>query len=153
MVNDLYRDFHSDTLLVNYWLPSIRAAIALGQENAPLAIGFLQVTAAYELGGGIPPFSSGATMYPVYLRGQAYLGQQKWSEAAAEFTKIREHRGLVWNFPIGALTPVMLGRAHAGQADFAAAKSEYRDFLDLWQAADSDVPILRAAQSESAKLK
>jgi class 3 adenylate cyclase/tetratricopeptide (TPR) repeat protein len=153
MVNDLYGDFHSDTLLVNYWLPSIRAAIALGQENAPLAIGFLQVTAAYELGGGIPPFSSGATMYPVYLRGQAYLGQQKWSEAAAEFTKIREHRGLVWNFPIGALTPVMLGRAHAGQADFATAKSEYRDFLDLWQAADSDVPILRAAQSESAKLK
>jgi eukaryotic-like serine/threonine-protein kinase len=152
MVNDLYKQFHSNTLVVNYWLPSIRAAIALQEDNAPLAIGFLQVTAAYELGGATPPFSSGATMYPVYLRGQAYLAQQKWSEAAAEFSKIRAHRGLVWNFPTGALTPLMLGRTSAGQADFAAAKSAYHDFLDLWQGADPDVPILRAAQTESTKL-
>lgn len=92
-------------------------------------------------------------MYPVYLRGQAYLGQQKWSEAAAEFEKIRVHRGLVWNFPTGALAYLMLGRAHAGQTDFAAAKLAYHEFLDLWQGADSDVPILRAAKAESAKLK
>jgi class 3 adenylate cyclase/tetratricopeptide (TPR) repeat protein len=153
MVNDLYKQFPANTLVVNYWLPSIRAAIALREGDAPLAIGFLQVTATYELGGATPPFSSGATMYPVYLRGQAYLAQQKWSEAVAEFAKIRAHRGLVWNFPTGALTPLMLGRASAGQADFAAAKSQYRDFLDLWQGADSDVPILRAAQTESAKFK
>jgi|HubBroStandDraft_6_1064221.scaffolds.fasta_scaffold00652_3 class 3 adenylate cyclase/tetratricopeptide (TPR) repeat protein len=152
MVNDLYKQFHSNTLVVNYWLPSIRAAIALQEDNAPLAIGFLQVTAAYELGGATPPFSSGATMYPVYLRGQAYLAQQRWSEAVAEFAKIRAHRGLVWNFPTGALTPLMSGRASAGQADLAAAKSSYRDFLNLWQGADPDVPILRAAQTESAKL-
>ena len=92
-------------------------------------------------------------MYPVYLRGQAYLAQQKWSEAAAEFEKIQAHRGLVWNFPTGALAHVMLGRAYAGQANFAAAKVAYRDFLDLWQGADSDVPIFRAAQSESTKVK
>ena len=153
MVNDLYKQFRTNTLVVNYWLPSIRAAIALGEDNAPLAIGFLQVTAAYELGGAPPPFSSGATMYPVYLRGQAYLAQQKWSEAAAEFEKIRAHRGLVWNFPTGALAYAMLGRAYAGQANFATAKLAYRDFLDLWQGADSDVPILRAVQTESAKLK
>jgi class 3 adenylate cyclase/tetratricopeptide (TPR) repeat protein len=153
MVNDLYKQFRTNTLVVNYWLPSIRAAIALGEDNAPLAIGFLQVTAAYELGGAPPPFSSGATMYPVYLRGQAYLAQQKWSEAAAEFEKIQAHRGLVWNFPTGALAHVMLGRAYAGQANFAAAKVAYRDFLDLWQGADSDVPIFRAAQSESTKVK
>ena len=92
-------------------------------------------------------------MYPVYLRGQAYLAQQKWGEAAAEFEKVRSHRGLVWNFPTGALALLMLGRARAGEADFTAAKSAYHDFLDLWQGADSDVPIRRAAQAESAKLK
>ncbi len=153
MVNDLYKQFHADTLIVSYWLPSIRAAIALREGDAPLAIGFLQVTAAYELGGATPPFLSGATMYPVYLRGQAYLAQQKWSEAAAEFAKIRAHRGLVWNFFTGALARVMLARAQAGKGDSAAAKSAYHDFLDLWQAADSHVPILRAAQTESAELK
>jgi len=153
MVNDLYKQFRSNTLVVNYWLPSVRAAIALQKDNAPLAIGFLQVTAAYELGGAPPPFSSGASMYPVYLRGQAYLAQQKWREAAVEFEKIRAHRGLVWNFPTGALAYVMLGRAYAGQTDLAAARVAYHNFLDLWKGADSDVPIFRAAQAESAKLK
>jgi len=92
-------------------------------------------------------------MYPVYLRGQAYLAQHKWRQAAAELAKIPGHRGLVWNFPTGALAHLMLGRAYAGQADFAAAQSAYHDFLDLWQDADSDVPILRTAKAEYAKLK
>ena len=153
MVDELYRQFPENTLVVNYWLPSIRAALALQRNNAPLAVGYLQVTAVYELGGATPPFSSGATLYPAYLRGQAYLAQQRWSEAAAEFQKIRDHRGLVWNFPTSVLADLQLARAYAGNGEIAKAEIQYRDFLGLWQNADADSTVLRAAKSEYARLR
>jgi tetratricopeptide (TPR) repeat protein len=152
MVDELYKQFPENTLVVNYWLPSIRAALALQRNDAPLAVGFLQVTAAYDLGGATPPFSTGATMYPAYVRGQAYLAQRQWSRAAAEFERIRDNRGLVWNFPTGIVSNLQLARAYAGGGEVAKAKAQYRDFLTLWQDADPDSSILRAAKSEDARL-
>ncbi len=153
MVNDLYKEFPVNTLVVNYWLPSIRAAMALARGDAPLAVGFLQTTAAYELAGGMPPFSAGGTMYPVYLRGLAYLAQRKWAEAAAEFEKIRDHRGLVWNFPTGTFTYLELGRAYTGAGEIAKARDSYRAFFSLWQDADPEIGALREAKAGFAKLK
>ncbi len=152
MVEELYKQFPENTLVVNYWLPSIRAAVALRRGDAPLAVGFLQATAAYDLGGATPPFSTGATLYPAYLRGQAYLAQQQWSKAAAEFERIHDHRGLVWNFPTGVLAELQLARTYAGAGDTAKAKKQYESFLALWQNADADSAVLRAAKSEYAKL-
>jgi class 3 adenylate cyclase len=153
MVDELYKQFPENTLMVNYWLPSIRAAIGLQRNNAPLAIGYLQVTAAYELGGATPPFSAGATLYPTYLRGEAYLSKHQWNEAVAEFEKIRAHRGLVWNFPTGSLAVLHLARAYVGTGDTTKAKAQYQEFLALWKNADSDNPNLRDAKSEYARLR
>ena len=152
MVDELYKQFPENTLVVNYWLPSIRAAIALHRGDAPLAVGFLQATAAYDLGGATPPFSTGATLYPAYLRGQAYLAQKQWSKAAAEFERIGSHRGLVWNFPTGILAQLQLAKAYAGEGDTAKARKQYESFLALWQNAEADSAVLREAKSEYAKL-
>jgi eukaryotic-like serine/threonine-protein kinase len=93
------------------------------------------------------------SLYPVYVRGEAYLAAHKSSEAAAEFQKILDHRGIVLNEPIGALAHLGLGRAHVLQADTAKAKAAYQDFLALWKDADPDIPVLIAAKAEFAKLK
>jgi len=151
--DSLQKQFPTNTLLKSYWLPSIRAAIAIRGRDPSGAVEQLRGTIPYELGGGHPPFSSGATMYPAYLRGQAYLAMHKWNEATAEFQKITVHRGLVWNFPLGALAHLQLGRAHAGTGDSANARKAFEEFLSLWHDADTNVPILRQAKAELAKLK
>jgi DNA-binding winged helix-turn-helix (wHTH) protein len=143
----LASSFPEDTLLRSYWLPAIQAVIDLRQNRADAALQSLQAAANFELGGGTPPFGSGATLYPVYLRGEAYLADRRWNEAAVEYEKINRHRGLVWNSPLGALAWLQLGRAYAGAADTAKARAAYRKFLDLWSDADPG-PTLRAAQSE-----
>jgi eukaryotic-like serine/threonine-protein kinase len=148
----LEKRFPNDTVLVDYWLPSIRAAIAIARGNPAAAIEDLQTAAPYELGGGILPFTNGATMYPVYLRGQAFLRMKQWREAAAEFQKIVNHKGLIWNFPLAALAHLQLARASAS-FDPAAARMAYRDFIVLWQDADSEVPVFSQARRESARLK
>jgi Flp pilus assembly protein TadD len=153
MVNELHQEFPENTLLVNYWLPGIRAALALQKNDAAGAVDLLQVTSVFELGGGIPPFSMGATLYPTYLRGQAYVALHEWSKAAGEFERIRDHRGLVWNFPTGALAEVQLALAYAAEGKITAAKTQYQDFLALWKDADPDIPILREAEAEYAKLQ
>jgi tetratricopeptide (TPR) repeat protein len=152
MAGNLERRFPNDTLLVNYWLPCIRAAVALRERQATKAIDYLRPALPYELGGGVPPFSSGATLYPAYLRGQAYLANRQWDLSAAEFQKIVDHRGLVWNFPLGALARLQLGRAYAALGNDAKARIEYQDFLDLWKDADPDIPAFRAAQMEYSRL-
>jgi len=148
----LQKQFPSDTLLVDYWLPSIRAAIAIARGNPAAALDDLRAVAPYELGGGILPFTNGATMYPVYLRGLALLQMKQWSNASAEFQKIIDHRGLVWNFSLGALAHLQLARSSTS-SDPAAARNAYRDFFTLWQDADSTVPVLSQARSESSRLK
>jgi eukaryotic-like serine/threonine-protein kinase len=148
----LTKSFPEDTLLNSYWLPSIRAAIALYQKRPSRALEYLQATAPYELGGGTPPFNCGATMYPVYLRGEAYLEIQKWDSAAAESQKVVDHRGLIWNFPLGVLAKLQLARAYAGSGDQSKARAVYRELLDIWHDADANMPAYRSAKTELARL-
>src|SRR5262249_29634991 len=97
--------------------------------------------------------SSGGALYPAYIRGQAYLANQQWDLAAAEFQKILDHRGLVWNFPFGTLAHLQLARAYAGSGNRTKAAESYRAFLALWRDADSDVPRLIEAKTEYAKIE
>ena len=92
-------------------------------------------------------------MYPVYLRGQAYLLARQGKEAAAEFQKIIDHRGLVLNFPLGALAHLGLARAYAQQGEPDKARAAYQQFLTLWKDADPDIPVFQQAKAEYAKLQ
>jgi eukaryotic-like serine/threonine-protein kinase len=134
--------FPRDTLVQNYWLPTIRAAIELQKNNANKAIELLEVTAPYESG------TWDGRMYPVYLRGEAYLQLGRGQQAAAEFQKVLDHRGVVLNFVIAPLARLQLARAAASSGDAASARKNYADFLALWKNADTDLPILKAAQAE-----
>jgi serine/threonine protein kinase len=150
MCTALQRRFPRDTLVVSYWLPAIRAAIALSQNRPADAVTYLRETSRYELGGWVLPFSTGASMYAVYLRGEAYLRLKHWNEAAGEFQKIIDHRGLVWNFPLSSLSRLQLARAKA-HTNPTEARGEYRQFLDLWDKADS--PLLAQAKNELVRLQ
>jgi len=126
----------------------IHAAAALQSGSATKAIEALVPAAPYELGS-----ISWVTLYPVYLRGEAYLAAHQGSAAAAEFQKILDHPGVVQNEPIGALAHLGLARTHALSGDTAKAKSAYQDFFALWKDADPDIPILKQAKAEYAKLQ
>jgi len=91
-------------------------------------------------------------LYPAYVRGLAYLAAHQGAEAAGEFQKIIDHRGIVISDPVGALAHLQLGRAYALSGDKTKAKSAYRNFLTLWKDADPDIPILQQAQAEYANL-
>jgi len=144
-----------DTMVQRYWLPTIRAAIALERKDPSRAVELLQVTKPVELGlPTIPqPMNITVVLCPVYLRGEAYLMLHDGNRAEAEFQKFIDHRGLVVNFPWGALARLGLARAYALQGDTVKAKAAYQDFLTLWKDADPDIPILIAAKAEFAKLK
>jgi eukaryotic-like serine/threonine-protein kinase len=92
-------------------------------------------------------------MYPVFVRGNAFLALHQGSQAAAEFQKIFDHRGIVWNQPIGALAHLQIGRSYAMAGNTEKAKEAYKDFLTLWKDADPDIPILKQAKDEYAKLQ
>jgi tetratricopeptide (TPR) repeat protein len=149
LVQDLEKSDPSNTVLKLYWLPTVKAAIELGAGNAAQSLELLQAVAPYELGGP-PPLGN---LYPAYLRGQAYLAAHQGKEAAAEFQKLLDHRGTVVNFPLGALAHLQLGRAYAMSGGTAKAKTAYQDFFTLWKDADPDIPILKEAKAEYAKLQ
>ena len=113
----------------------------------------LGVAAPYELGATRAIDLNWTAMFPVFVRGEAYLAARRGSEAAAEFQKILDHRGLVLNQPIGALAHLGLGRAYVLQGDIPKAKAAYQDFLTLWKDADPDIPVLQQAKAEYAKLR
>jgi len=92
-------------------------------------------------------------MYPIYVRGQAYLLANDGGAAAAEFQKMIDHRGVLWNFPLGSWAHLGLARARAMTGDRAGAKTAYQDFFGLWKDADADVPVLKEAKAEYEKLK
>ena len=141
------------TVQFNY-LPTVRAKIALNRGNPSEALEMLRAALPYELGQ--TTFSGEYAwngLYPVFVRGEAYLAAHQGSEAAAEFQKILDHRGIVWNSPINALAHLGLARAYAMQGDTAKAKGAYQDFLTLWKDADPDIPILKQAKAEYAKLQ
>ena len=144
--DELGKLFPEDTSVQYNYLPTLHAQLAISRNDPAKAIETLQATAPYELSGA-------GGLYPVYVRGQAYLAAHQGSEAEAEFQKILNHRGIVLNSPIGALAHLQIGRAYALQGDTAKAKAAYQDFLTLWKDADPDIPIFIAAKAEYAKLK
>jgi len=154
LANDLERRFPEDTSVRFSYLPALRARLALNHGEAAKAVELLQPFVPYELGA---PHSSApgffGALYPVYVRGEAYLAAHKGTEATAEFQKILDHRGIVVSDPIGALAHLQLGRAYALSGDKTKAKSAYQDFLTLWKNADSDIPIFKQANAEYAKLQ
>ena len=139
----LSKRYPEDTIVQFMELPNLHAQLALSHNDAPKAIAALQAAEPYELGD----------LYPVYVRGEAYLAAHEGSKAAGEFQKILDHRGIVVNEPIGALAHLGLARAHILQGDTAKALAAYKDFLTLWKDADPDIPILKEAKAEYAKLQ
>ena len=154
LADDLEKNFPEDTSVRFSYLPVLRAILALNRRQPSKAIEVLESAAPYELGtprSNLQGFFG--ALYPVYVRGQAYLSAHQGAEAAAEFQKIIDHRGILVSDPVGALARLQLARAFVLSGDTAKAKSAYQDFLTLWKDADSDVPVLNQAKSEYAQLK
>jgi eukaryotic-like serine/threonine-protein kinase len=149
----LAQSFPEATIVQYNYLPTLRAKLALSNGNTSEALESLRAAAPYELGQTTYSIYRCTVMYPVYVRGEAYLAAHQGSEAAAEFQKILDHRGIVLYEPIGALAHLGLARAYAVQGDTARAKAAYQDFLTLWKDADPDIPVFIAAKAEYAKLK
>jgi eukaryotic-like serine/threonine-protein kinase len=150
LAGDLNQGFPEDTVVQFNFLPVIRAASALRNGGGARAIEMLTVAQPYEFGETTPEVTF--YLYPVYFRGEAYLAEKQGIAAAAEFQKILDHSGLVVNEPIAALTHLELGRAYALNGDKGKAGSAYQDFLTLWKDADPDIPVLKQARAEYAKL-
>jgi eukaryotic-like serine/threonine-protein kinase len=153
LTDDLGKRFPEDTIVQFNFLPVLRAKLAINRGKASEAIENLRAATPYELGVTTASAYGWTALYPVFLRGEAYLVAHQGIEAAAEFRKILDHRGIVVNEPIGALARLDLARAYAMQADTAGAKVAYQDFLTLWKDADPDIPVLKQAQAEYAKLQ
>jgi eukaryotic-like serine/threonine-protein kinase len=154
VVSDLEKRFPEDTEVRIAYAPVLRAVVAINHGDPARAIEALQVNAAYDLGAPMSFFNElMGIMYPVYFRGQAYLAAHQGAEAAAEFQRILDHRGLVASDPIAPLARLQLGRAWALSGDKAKARAAYQDFLTLWKDADSDIPVLKEAQVEFGKLQ
>ena len=148
---ELDKTYALDTLVQRNWLPTIRAAVALKRKDPSRAIELLKDASAIELGQATSAPS--IFLCPVYIRGEAHLMLHDGKRAAVEFQKFIDHRGIVVNFPWGALARLGLARAYAMQGDTAKAKAAYQDFLTLWKDADSELPVLIAAKAEYAKLQ
>jgi hypothetical protein len=151
MLDELEKSDASNTVLKLYWVPTLRAAIALNSGNSAQSLVILEAAAPYELGE--PPPTAPGTLYPAYLRGQAHLMAHNGAGAASEFQKLVDHRGIVLNFPLGALARLGLARAYAISGDGARSRAAYQDFFALWKDADPDIPILKEAKAEYANLQ
>jgi|HubBroStandDraft_4_1064222.scaffolds.fasta_scaffold01963_2 serine/threonine protein kinase/tetratricopeptide (TPR) repeat protein len=148
IADQLNQKFPLDTIIQGYWLPTMRASIALQRNNPQEAIAALEPALPYELGSQF--FGS---FYPVYVRGLAYLKARQGEPAAAEFNKILSRRGIAKNSPLGALAQLQLARAQAMTGDKPAARHSYQDFLSSWKQADADLKLFQQAQAEYQKLK
>jgi eukaryotic-like serine/threonine-protein kinase len=152
LIDDLSKRFPEDTIVQFNYLPTLRATLAISKGNATEAVEDLRAATPYELGMTTSSTYGWTALYPVFVRGEAYLAAQQGNEAAAEFQKILDHRGIVLNEPIGALARLGLARAYVVQGDTAKARAAYQDFLTLWKDADPDIPLLMQAKAEYAKL-
>ena len=154
LVADLEKRLPEDTSVRFHYAPVIRALMALNAHEPTKAIELLQANVSYELGSPQSSFDGFyGVLYPVYVRGLAYLMLHRSSDAASEFHKILDHPGMVANDPVGALAHLQLGRAYVQSGDLVGAQGAYRDFLTLWNAADQDLPILRQSKLEFARLE
>ncbi len=161
---DLGKRFPLDTQMQSLWLPAIQGQLALDKKNPTAALNELQAATPIEL-GEIAFVNNISCLYHVYVRGEAYLAAGQGSAAATEFQKIIDHSGIVWNCWTGALAHLGVARANALEsrtaqgADADAARvralAAYNDFLTLWKDADRDpdIPILKEAKAEYAKLR
>ncbi|WP_433972297.1 hypothetical protein [Tunturiibacter lichenicola] len=154
LADDLEDRFREDTSVRFSYLPVIRATVALKQSDPLKAIELLQISAPYDSGTQRSSIHGlfGA-LYPVYVRGEAYLAARRGVEAVGEFQKILDHRGIVISDPVGAVARLELARAYILSGDNGRAGQAYRDFLVLWKDADPDIPILKQARAEFSKLK
>jgi eukaryotic-like serine/threonine-protein kinase len=162
LAQDLAKQFPLDTQMQSLWLPAIRAQLALDRKNPASALTALQAASPIEL-GQITFVNNISCLYHVYVRGEAYLAAGQGKRAAAEFQKIIDHSGIVWNCWTGALAHLGVARANALEsrisqgADADAARvralAAYKDFLTLWKDADPDIPILKQAKAEYARLQ
>jgi DNA-binding winged helix-turn-helix (wHTH) protein/tetratricopeptide (TPR) repeat protein len=162
LAKDLARRYPLDTQVQSLWLPAIQGQLALDRRDPTQALKGLQGASTIEF-AGIPSVINNSCLYHVYVRGEAYLAAGQGSAAASEFRKILDHRGIVWNCWTGALAHLGVARASALQAKTARgadadaarvrALAAYQDFLTLWKDADPDIPILKQAKAEYAKLQ
>ena len=153
LADDLARDHPEDTSVQFMYLPTLRALFALDARDAAAAIQSLQTASRFDLAvGGIGFNAYFGKLYPIYVRGLAYLAAQQPVEAAAEFQRIVDHRSIVLVDPIDALARLQLARALALSGDTVKAKSAYSDLLTLWKNADPDIPVLKEARAEYARL-
>jgi len=152
MASDLANQFPLNTVINSYWLPTIRASIELNRGHGAVAVDILRNATNYEWGGPNPEIEAGRFLYPIYVRGQSYLQLHKGSDAESEFKKMLDHRGIIQNCPLGTLAHLGLARAFALQGETAKAITQYQEFLNTWKNADSDIPILRDAKAEYAKI-
>jgi tetratricopeptide (TPR) repeat protein/predicted Ser/Thr protein kinase len=163
LAEELNNRYPVDTQMQSLWLPAIRAEAALNRKNPTEALKDLQAVSAPIEFGQISFVNNLSCLYPTYIRGEAYLAAGQGSSAAGEFQKILDHSGIVWNCWTGALAHLGVARANALQAkisqgaDADAARvralAAYRDFFALWKDADPDIPILKEAKAEYAKLQ
>lgn len=150
---DLEKRFPEDTAVQFEYLPTLRALSALARRAPSDAVERLQRAVPYDLAmPGTGFFGRFGGLYTAYIRGEAYLAAGRGPEAAAEFQKVLDHRGIVLADPIGVLAHLQMGRAYAAAGDKAKAKSAYQEFLALWKDADPDLPVLKQASAEYAKL-
>jgi hypothetical protein len=162
LAQDLEKRFPQSTQIQSSWLPTIRAQLALATNNPLVALDHSQAAVGFEF-GQVQFIANISCLYPTFIRGQAYLAAKQGGAAAAEFQKIVDRSGIVWNCWTGALAHLGIARANALQAktsqgaDADAARTRtlgaYKDFLMLWKDADPDIPILKQAKAEYAKLQ
>ena len=152
LAQDLGKRYPLDSQMQSLWLPAIEAQLALDKKKPAAALNALQAASPIEL-GAIQFLNNISCLYPTYVRGEAYLAAGQGNAAAAEFQKILNHSGIVWNCWTGALAHLGLARSYVMHGDTGKARAAYQDFLTLWKDADPDIPILKQAKAEYAKLK
>jgi tetratricopeptide (TPR) repeat protein len=151
LYRELDREWPEGTCVQKYWLPAIRAEIDLRQSRSAKAIDDLGVATPLELAN--PGSTTVPTLYPAYVRAQAYLAMGDGARAATELRKFTDDSGLVLNYPLGALAHLGLARAYKSSGDLQNSSQAYQDFFTLWKDADPDIPILKQAKAEYAKLQ
>ena len=149
LIEQVAKESSTDTLQNSVWLPVARATNLIRANQPGQAVDALEATVPYEFGA--PP--TGALYWPMYVRGEAYLHLRNGAKAATEYQKILDHHGIAPNSPLYTLARLGLGRAYALQNDNVKSKAAYQDFLAVWKDADPDVPILKEAKAEYAKLQ
>jgi tetratricopeptide (TPR) repeat protein len=155
LAGDLEKRFPEDTFVKFTYVPVLRALGALGRGKSAESVEHLQIALRYELAGNGLNFNHYylGGLHSAYVRGEALIAEHQYADAAAEFQKILDHRGIVGLDPIGALAHLQLGRVYVFLGDNAKAKSAYDAFLTLWKDADRDIPVLKRAKAEYAKLQ